>query len=227
MLVRVLARSRPECQLVENKDGPNGLDPPKKPVRWGIEPARRRDTPVGLPAPGAAEAAPAVAAGAAFGVESIPDTPGGRKGLVEGVGREDCEMGCGGGFKSVRRLPTGEKREGTVPALARREELCKPVLGGGMRSGNPSWLGDSGMFSRSGVEWPLVGGPQILGEMPSSAWISRALEDRKKDNRSETERHNKNTHGGCCGGVDVVEQPTENTKKGHLPLGVQTSPEIV
>lgn len=175
ILVRVLARSRPECQLVENNEGPNGLEPPKKPVRWGIEPARRRDT--GFPPEVAAVVveAGAAASGAAFGVESIPDTPGGRKGLVEGVGREDCEMGCGWGFKSVRRLPTGEKREGTVPARARREELCKPALGGGIRSGKPSWLGDSGIFSRSGVEWPLVGGPQIFGEIPSSAWISRAL----------------------------------------------------
>lgn len=85
MLVRVLARSRPECQLVENNDGPNGLEPPKKPVLWGMEPARRRDTPVGFPL---------AAAGAGFGAGSIPDTPGGRKGLVEGVGRDDCEIGC-------------------------------------------------------------------------------------------------------------------------------------
>lgn len=99
---------------------------------------------------------------------SIPDTPAGRKGLVEGVGRELWEMG-GWGFRSLRRLPTGENREGTVPARALREVLWRLPLEAGIRSGNPSWLGDSGMFSRSGVEWPLVGGPQMLGEMPSSA----------------------------------------------------------
>lgn len=112
MLVRVLARSRPECQFVENNDGPKGLEPPRKPVLCGIEPARRRDTPV-VPPP---------AAGAGFAPVSIPDTPGGRNGLVDGVGLEDCEIGCWG-FKSVRRLPTGENREGTVPALALRDEL--------------------------------------------------------------------------------------------------------
>lgn len=31
------------------------------------------------------------------------------------------------------------------------------------------------MFSRSGVEFPLVGGPQTLSGTPSWAWISRAL----------------------------------------------------
>lgn len=36
-------------------------------------------------------------------------------------------------------------------------------------------MGDSGIFSRSGVEFPLVGGPQTLTGKPSWAWISRAL----------------------------------------------------
>ena len=44
-----------------------------------------------------------------------------------------------------------------------------------MKSGNPSWLGDSGMVSLSGVEPPLAGGPQRLGVNPSCACISRAL----------------------------------------------------
>ena len=43
ILVRVVARSRPVAQLVENKDGPNGLDDPRKFALWGIEPARRRE----------------------------------------------------------------------------------------------------------------------------------------------------------------------------------------
>lgn len=44
-----------------------------------------------------------------------------------------------------------------------------------MKSGKPSWLGDSGMVSRKGVEPPLAGGPHMLGVRPSCAWISRAL----------------------------------------------------
>lgn len=72
-------------------------------------------------------------------------------------------------------VPTGEKREGTVPALVLRAVGLKPPFVVGTKSGKPSWLGDSGIFSRNGVEWPLVGGPQILGEIPSCAWISRAL----------------------------------------------------
>lgn len=45
----------------------------------------------------------------------------------------------------------------------------------GTKSGKPSWLGDSGMFSRKGVEPPLVGGPHGFGVKPSCAWISLAL----------------------------------------------------
>lgn len=48
--------------------------------------------------------------------------------------------------------PTGENLEGTVPARALRPGLLIEPLEEGTRSGNPSWLGDSGMFSRSGVE---------------------------------------------------------------------------
>ena len=56
MLVRVVARSRPVAQLVENKDGPNGLDEPRKFALCGIEPARRRDREP-VPLAGAAGAA--------------------------------------------------------------------------------------------------------------------------------------------------------------------------
>jgi hypothetical protein len=42
-------------------------------------------------------------------------------------------------------------------------------------------VGDSGMFSRRGVEPPLVGGPQTLGRRPSCAWISRALQEVSQD----------------------------------------------
>lgn len=79
MLVSVVARSRPVAQLVENKDGPNGPEEPKKFALWGIEPARRRERDPALLPPGAV---------AVFAPVSIPETPDGRKGLVDGVGRE-------------------------------------------------------------------------------------------------------------------------------------------
>lgn len=79
MLVSVVARSRPVAQLVENKDGPNGPAEPRKFALWGIEPARRREREPALPPPGAV---------AVFAPVSIPETPDGRKGLVDGVGRE-------------------------------------------------------------------------------------------------------------------------------------------
>lgn len=79
MLVRVVARSRPVGQLVEKSDGPKGFDEPRILVLCGIEPARRRDRVVVLlPLPVVVGLVP----------ESMPETPGGRKGLVDGVGRE-------------------------------------------------------------------------------------------------------------------------------------------
>lgn len=146
-------------QFVENSDGPKGPLPPKKLLLCGIEPARRRERDAGAgPAPELAGLEPV----------SIPETPGGLKGLVEGVGREVCEAnGC---WSSISfSVPIGGKRDGTVPARARRLGLPMEPLVVGIRSGKLSWLGDSGIFSRSGVEWPLVGGPQMLGETPSCA----------------------------------------------------------
>lgn len=82
--------------------------------------------------------------------------------------------------------PIGGRREGTVPARPRRVELAAPWLEGARpvcavlasKSGKLSLPGDSGMISRRGVEWPLPagGGPHSEGEMPSCAWISRALQ---------------------------------------------------
>lgn len=165
MLDKVVARSRPVDQFVENRDGPKGLPDANRLLFCGIEPARRRDSIAGL------GAAPELAT---LDPESIPDTPGGRNGLVEGVGRDVCDMkGC---WRSISlRVPIGGNREGTVPARARRPVGLMEPSEPGIRSGKLSWLGDSGIFSRRGVEWPLVGGPQMLGETPSCAWISRAL----------------------------------------------------
>ena len=84
MLVSVVALSRPDDGHPEEKtDEPKGPPAPRRLFRWGMEPARRRESIVGFEA--ALEAAmPAPG--------SIPVTPGGRNGLVEGVGREVCDM---------------------------------------------------------------------------------------------------------------------------------------
>jgi hypothetical protein len=128
MLVRVVALSRPVDQPDEKTDEPKGPPVPRRLFRCGIEPARRRDSMVGL---GAAVELAIPALG------SMPDTPGGRKGLVEGVGREVCDMnGC---WTSISlRVPIGGNREGTVPARARRPEPVIEPLVVGMRSGKLS-----------------------------------------------------------------------------------------
>jgi hypothetical protein len=99
--------------------------------------------------------------------------PGCLKGLVEGVGREvlgrredeDIDIKPPGAAE-------GEKREGSVPARARRVDVWEADVVSGMawlKSGKLSPLGDSGMVSRNGVELPLVGGPHICGVRPSCA----------------------------------------------------------
>jgi len=93
------------------------------------------------------------------------------KGLCEGVGRVLLAPIAGGTLSPG--APPGENRDGTVPARPRL--VCgESGLGRPEKSGKPS-VGDSGMFSRSGVELPLVGGPQGFGTTPSCACISRAL----------------------------------------------------
>ena len=85
-----------------------------------------------------------------------------------GVGRELFGCNIGGVFVPFA-APKGGNFDGTVPARARRAELdAADSVGRGTRSGNPS-VGDSGIFSRRGVELPLVGGPQRLGVTPSWA----------------------------------------------------------
>ena len=97
-------------------------------------------------------------------------------GLGDGVGREVFAPSAGRGPRPLRPLgaPPGEKRDGTVPARARLVDGKLSGVGRCEKSGKPS-VGDSGMFSRRGVELPLVGGPQTLTGRPSCAWISLAL----------------------------------------------------
>ena len=153
-----MVRSLPEPQLVEKSEDPKGFADPKKFARCGIDPARRRDR--------RAELAELVVDDLLAG--SMMGMPGGLNGLVDGVGLDDLAAKDCCTFKALT-APTGENLDGTVPALARRAGLFMPLSDGGTRSGNPSCEGDSGMFSRRGVELPLVGGPHILGESPSCA----------------------------------------------------------
>lgn len=165
MLASVVARSRPDDQFVEKTEGPKGLELFKRLGRCGIEPARRRDSKTVF------DSVP----GADTMDESTPVVFCGRNGLVDGVGLEVFEM-TEGWTLSPLSAPTGEKREGTVPARVRRPGLYAMVSGDGTRPGNSSWFGDSGIFSRRGVELPLVGGPpQRCEATPSCACISRAL----------------------------------------------------
>lgn len=92
-------------------------------------------------------------------------------GLCDGVGREVFAANDG---MTPFVMPPGENRDGTVPARALLAEGRLSGVGRCVKSGNPS-VGDSGMFSRKGVELPLVGGPQTLSGRPSWACISLAL----------------------------------------------------
>ena len=152
-----MVRSRPVPQLVEKSEGPKGFDEPRKFDFCGIDPARRRESKAEL----------AAVADGLF-PESMAEIGEGRKGLVDGVGLDvfAANDGC---ILTPLMFPTGENRDGTVPARARRAGLFIPLSDGGTRSGKPSCDGDSGIFSRRGVEFPLVGGPHILGDNPSCA----------------------------------------------------------
>jgi len=147
-------RSRPEAQLVENTDGPNGPLGCENWLLCGIDPARSRDRSPIWPR---------------FGDGLL-------NGLGDGVGLEVFGASGGRGLSPnpPSPFPPGENRDGTVPARARR--VCGRLSGGGRceKSGKPS-VGDSGMFSRRGVDPPLVGGPHTPRGKPSCACISRAL----------------------------------------------------
>lgn len=140
-------------------------------VRWGIEPALRRDS--------NAEVSRGVktvglellfAPDSLFSVGAKTDD---LKGLVAGVGLGLFVWESAGLVKP--EAPPAGNLEGTVPARALRVGLKRLFSAGGIKSGKPSWLGDSGIVSRKGVEPPLAGGPQT-GVRPSWACISRALD---------------------------------------------------
>ncbi len=142
----MLPLSRPLGFHVLKTDGPNGElvpGPWENGLRWGMEPARSLDKRV--------EDCEALV---------FSERPGGGvllNGLWEGVGREDWVESVGMLRRPLPRPPAGN-REGTVPARARLVEGKLSGVGSCAKSGNPS-VGDSGIFSRKGVEFPLVGGP--------------------------------------------------------------------
>ena len=155
ILVSVDARSLLELQFEVNSEFPNGFEDAIRLDRCGIDPARSLESKAALVE---------LFGGPLFNVSV--DSVVGLKGLVDGVGRDvldrsDC---C---RLTPLSVPTGENLDGTVPARVRREGLAMFNSEGGTRSGKPSCEGDSGMVSRNGVEFPLVGGPQILGDKPS------------------------------------------------------------
>jgi hypothetical protein len=130
-------------------------------ARWGMEPARKRWRSVALLA-----RAPAAANPRTSGVAEP-----GLKGLVDGVGREVLGVRAATVGFSRPGPPAVVKREGSVPARVLPLNWLGALPGESGRawakSGKLSPCGDSGMESLSGVEWPLVGGPQIWGVMPS------------------------------------------------------------
>jgi hypothetical protein len=90
----------------------------------------------------------------------------GLNGLVDGVGRDVFEPRSEDEFnEGVLVAASGmPRRDGSVPARVRplvARDFVPGVLSadGCWKSGKPSPLGDSGMVSRNGVEWPEVGGP--------------------------------------------------------------------
>ena len=136
---------------------PKGLRGSTKLARCGIEPARKRESNVDVELGTKGLLSPV----------SLENKDDDLNGLAEGVGLEVLG-GSDAGLMVPEEAPAsaGENLEGTVPARARRAGLWELLSDGGIKSGNPSWLGDSGMVSLSGVEPPLAGGPHI-GVRPS------------------------------------------------------------
>ena len=169
MLCSVDARSRLLPQAGEKMVLPKGFEGD---VRWGIEPALRRESraevSLGVRTVGLELLLEPVS------LDSIGANTDALKGLVTGVGLELLVWDSAGLLKP--EPPPAGNLEGTVPARALRVGLKRLFSAGGVKSGKPSWLGDSGIVSLKGVDPPLAGGPQT-GVSPSWACISRALDD--------------------------------------------------
>lgn len=135
-------------------------DPPNMFARCGMLPARSLDKRADCPS----------AADALLNAFSEAEVEFGRKGLVVGVGRDVLEVNIE--MFGTLLVTVGEMRDGKVPALPRRAGLFMPVSVKGIRSGKPSWFGDSGI-SNKGVEVPLVGGPQMFPVVPVTVCSSR------------------------------------------------------
>ena len=171
MLCSVDARSRPLPQPVEKTEAPKRFEGSMYDVRCGMEPALRRES--------RAEVSRGVRTVGLFEVLFVPESfisvgvkTEDLKGLVAGVGLELLGWDSAGLDKPD--APPAGNLEGTVPARALRVGLSRLFSPGGMKSGKPSWLGDSGIVSLRGVDPPLAGGPHT-GVSPSWACISRAL----------------------------------------------------
>lgn len=154
ILASVDVRSRPDAQFVENTEGPKGPVALEYWLRCGIDPARNRDRRAALLA-------------VLWSPMSPREGEGDLKGLGDGVGRDVFATSAG---RAPRPLvtPPGENRDGTVPARARRVVGRLSGVGRCEKSGKPS-VGDSGIFSRRGVELPEVGGPHTFTGKPSCA----------------------------------------------------------
>lgn len=170
ILARVDPLSRPTVfQLLLKMLGPNGEFVPDtwegKGLRWGMEPARRRE-----------RRAEGLLDGSTAG--SSPGD-GDLKGLCDGDGLDVLNANEGMLSKPLLVGPPVDNLDGSVPARARRVDGRESWLASCGNSGKPS-VGDSGIFSRRGVELPLVGGPPhgLTGRLarPSCAWISLALD---------------------------------------------------
>lgn len=163
MLASVDPLSRPTAfQPLLKILGPKGeLEPDPdtcgaKGLRCGKEPARRRERSV-------------VGFSAVVGVGSRPgEDDGCPYGLCDRDGLEVLKAEGGRPSNPFAGGGPVDRRDGSVPARARRVEGTESGFAPWGNSGKPS-VGDSGMFSRRGVEFPLVGGPVqgLTGSKPS------------------------------------------------------------
>lgn len=169
MLAKVEPLSRPTGFQLLKMLGPKGELVPGtcggKGGRCGKEPARSRDS----RADGLVD-------------ESVGGSSPGEgdlNGLCDGDGLEVLNANDGRLNKPLVVGPLVDNLDGSVPARARRVDGRESWPASCGNSGKPS-VGDSGIFSRRGVEFPLVGGPPqgFTGRLatPSCACISLALE---------------------------------------------------